>query len=125
MTMDDTIMKAELLLRKVGVGRYFGSKSGYRDQNPKADPIFNSYLLTADNRGLLQVVSGSGDIEITSEAQMNALKLVCEALRQDLFIYHESTVHNETFNGRIFPYESWRVKVSYNYDGPTIEVRER
>ncbi len=122
----ENIRKASDLLRQKGFGGHFGSKSGYRDENPSSDPIFNSYLLTADQKGLLQVVYGSGDIELTSEKQMTALKEICQELRQDLYIYHESTVHNQTFNGRVFPYERYRVKVSFRgSEEPTVEIKER
>lgn len=109
-------------LSKHGFGGHFGSKSGYRESNPKADPIFNAYILAKDDYGLLQKLQPTGDIEITSEKDLEKLKQVSIETKSDLFVYHESTVHNVTFNGGVFPYEQWRVKVSYSWPDQSAEV---
>lgn len=109
-------------LVKHGFGGHFGSKSGYREAHPKADPIFNSYILAQDDYGLLQRLQPTGDIEVTSEKDLEKLKKVAIETKSDLYVYHESTVHNVTFNGGVFPYERWRIKVSYSRVDNSAEV---
>ena len=33
------------------------------------------------------------------------LKILSQTIKSDLYLYREGTVHNETFNGREFPYK--------------------
>lgn len=121
------VQEINALIRSVGLNSCFGSKSQYRDTVPDCDPVFNAYILSKDEHGLLQIVSsGQCDLELTDENTLKKLQLLCLQAKQDVFVYHESTVHNRTFNGHVFPYEDWRVKVSFRHgDVPFVDIKDR
>ena len=89
------------------------SKSLYQEQNPNANPIFNSYLLAQNEEGELEKI-WNGDIESTSATDLGKLKILARTIKSNLYLYREATVHNATFNGRRFPYESPALIISKN-----------
>lgn len=99
----------------LGMCPSFGSKSGFRSQFPNKDPIFNCYMMIAfDN----YVCSDSGIIyplwkgDIVVEDNEVLLKELAKELKATLFIYRESTVHNRTFNGHLFPYSDFKAQIT-------------
>lgn len=117
---EETSMNCELeqvvSLVKAHLGSaHFGSKSAYRTQYPDRNPVFNAHVLWQDHSGFLQLVHIC-DLELT-EIKPVLLDLFQDLqtakLPSSLYIYRESTVHNETFNGRPFPYGAWIIRVAH------------
>lgn len=98
------------LVSKMGYSN-FGSTSEYYKKNPKADVIWNAYILTMDDYSLLQRLNVNFDIDRSNIEMVNNLKEACLVLKQDFFLYSESTVNNVTFNGGIFPYDQWDMRI--------------
>ena len=92
----------------------FGSKSSYSYAHPNDIVIFNSYVLFKDEDGMLQKVSSFGDLNLSQEETINKIKKLCLVCECSLRIYRESTVHNEVFNGNIFPYEEYTASFEFN-----------
>lgn len=87
-----------------------GSKSDYRSVNPDKKPVFNATLCMMERDGFLRQI-WFGDLELTA-CEANLLRLANE-LKTNVYVYRESVVNNETFNGRRFPYERWTAAVEY------------
>lgn len=94
----------------LGFSPCLGSKSAYRENYPEKDPIFNATIMAQDSNGELYKI-WYGDIELTNNETLDKLKLLSELLNSDLYLYRESTINNETFNGRRFPYEHYSARV--------------
>jgi len=99
----------------------FGSKSDYRSRHPHDLIIFNSYVLTKDEDGLLQKVQSFGDLNLSNPETIETIKKICLECECNLRIYKESTVHNETFNGYIFPYDSWTAYFEFHKPSKAVD----
>lgn len=101
-----------IVKEELGYGMLSHSKSAYREANPGADPAFNAYILWQDERGYLLLVHVA-DLELTDVERILKVsrKLKSESVPSNLYVYRESTVHNETFNGNPFPYTCWSLAV--------------
>ena len=117
------IKKLEKLIYNNIKKDYFGSKSDYRKNNPKSNPLFNSYILTKDDYGILQKTNKNIDIELTDQDTINLLKDICKELKQDIFFYRESTVHNNTFTGKIFRYNDRSLHIEYFHNKINVKIR--
>ena len=113
MNFQEKSKKIDDLFHKEKLHRMVGSKSGFIANNPDVNVIFNSYCLIKDDHGLLQMVRSPGDMVLSDKETLDSLKRVCNELKCDIYFYSEGTVHNETFNGRLFPYDNWSACVKY------------
>ena len=111
-------MNKEYLLKKLleehKAMHYFGSKSSFNLKNRNSDAVFNAYTLYKDDYGLLQKINTSFDFDLNNKEHIDSLIKVCNDFKNDIYIYREGTVHNQTFNGRVFPYDKYVIKLSYN-----------
>lgn len=122
--MDKKVAQLRELLSKYKVFFYAPSKSTYNKVNPENNILWNAYVLTKDTYGLLQLTFVNGDVELNDNDTIQKLKNICSELKQDIYLYRESTVHNETFNGRIFPYKAWDAHVKYlSQDNVVVELK--
>ena len=98
----------------LGSGRMIThSKSDYYEKNPDCNPIFNAYLLAENDSGELDQI-WNGDIESTDTTDLGKLKILARTIKSNLYLYRESTVHNQTFNGREFPYKNPALIITKN-----------
>ena len=94
----------------LGYAPCLGSKSTYMSTNPNKDPIFNAVIMVQDANGELYKV-WYGDLELTDGYFLDKLRFLSNQLESNLYLYKSSTVNNEVFNGRMFPYQSFEATV--------------
>ena len=85
-----------------------GSKSGYRENNPGSDPVFNATIMSQHLTGELEKV-WFGDLDLKDEETIKKIKDFCLSEKSVLYVYRESVVNNAVFNGYMFPYTSYSV----------------
>lgn len=103
------ILKARSLL---GMNPSFGSKSAYHYANPQGEPVFNATIMAQDKDGELYRV-WYGDLELKDENTLGSLKSLAESFGTILYVYRESTVNNSVFNGGMFPYQQYELRVDF------------
>jgi len=99
-----------LAQQTLGFSPCLGSKSGYQELYPEKEPIFNAIIMAQDAGGELYKI-WYGDLELTDGITKEKLILLSGQLDSNLYLYRSSTVNNETFNGRMFPYKDFVVTV--------------
>lgn len=99
------------LQKILGAFPLFGSKSEYRQRYPKRNPIFNCYLLIRDSRGEF-FSAWNGDVELTAVGLDQNLLMFANKHNVEVFLYRESTVNNEVFNGRDFPLNQYTFAIT-------------
>lgn len=96
---------------------YFGSKSFFRKNNQKSEPIFNLKLGKLTESGEIQIIKNMcGDLDILDQSSLNDLINLSKKYQSTFYIYRESTVHNQIFNGRAFPYFDYALKIEFCSD---------
>lgn len=95
----------------LGIAPCLGSKSGYRENNPHSNPVFNSYMMAQNAYGQLEQI-WNGDLDLAKEVTLGKLKILARTVKSNIYIYRESTVHNATFNGRMFPYNNYVICIT-------------
>lgn len=116
----------------LGMGGHFGSKSGYREKYPDRKPVFNAYV-TAEkldsDTGLKTRTKDIwwGDLELTDMNTLTKLFILSRELDIEIFIYRESTVLNQTMNGREFPYNDhcFAIRTFQNGDMYTPVIEDK
>jgi hypothetical protein len=94
---------------------YLGSKSTAHKIYPDKDLVFNGQVWAMERGcGHLHHIH-TCDLILNDQAIL--LEELASQLKTEIYIYRESTVNNQVFNGRVFPYERYDYAIRQNRGG--------